>query len=485
MRKSKFDLRNELYRDFLELVEFLRPAYVLIEEVPQFLSDEIVNSRAVRQRLYDHGIKNCFRIGNSLGRGNGCHQKHNKEGICDDCLKAVVVEALEREERPNSTHGSAQDDSEDDRLPSQQRLTQGPQRQSSSEFNRNNVLRNAMGSATAVRCIEKRADGDSASAVKPFAKLWLRVWDEANGNAETESASRLPRIKPGMETIKALEAFGFEVTVGVGNLTRYGLPQRRVRACVFGAAPGWGRVRLPPVTHEASDEKIGSWRQGVFKQCIVKPPVHSLSRSASPRRQLEDGTTDKSPWRCKACATENYWQISSCEQCNLTYQGDAFTELYPTQTIRDALRGLPEQAPVVGSKRGANVNLFRKVRTTRGCEVLNHVALETTDRGSKIAIEYAEPGEQLSVTYERVADMLDQPSRDAFEKLVRNTRRQASNYRSPWGEASRTLTCKLNREGEAQYWHPEQPRLYTARETLRCDPEIFKPALLHPLSTYS
>ena len=70
----------------------------------------------------------------------------------------------------------------------------------SSEFNEDNVERDVLGRAVAVRCIEKRAEGGSASAGKQFAKLWLRVWDEANGKAENASR-RLLGLRL-METIK-------------------------------------------------------------------------------------------------------------------------------------------------------------------------------------------------------------------------------------------------------------------------------------------
>ena len=111
------------------------------------------------------------------------------------------------------------------------------------------------------------------------------------------------------------------------------------------------------------------------------------------------------------------------------------------------------------------------VPTSGGRKVLNHVALEPTDVVQDCH-HARKPGELLSETYERLTKpgsdvKLDKPSQDALKKLVRSNRRQASNCRSPWGQASKTLTCKLNREGEAHYWHPTQPRLYTAREAAR------------------
>ena len=120
----------------------------------------------------------------------------------------------------------------------------------------------------------------------------------------------------------------------------------------------------------------------------------------------------------------------------------------------------------------------------------NHVALQISDRGSNVAIQHAKPSEPLSETYKRIASMLDKPDRDALKKLVtsrlyasgrkaaaadkdshsstgKKDRRQAGNSRSNWDEASKTLTCLLSREGEAHYWHPTQPRLYTPREAAR------------------
>eukprot|EP01044_Picomonas_judraskeda_P019610 COSAG03_NODE_4167_length_1653_cov_3.611326_3_plen_81_part_00 len=70
----------------------------------------------------------------------------------------MVVEALEREEGSDSAHGGAQDGSilnslsdgsAEEALPSQQRLTQGPRRQSSSAFNEENVERDAQGTGPA------------------------------------------------------------------------------------------------------------------------------------------------------------------------------------------------------------------------------------------------------------------------------------------------------------------------------------------------
>jgi site-specific DNA-cytosine methylase len=118
------------------------------------------------------------------------------------------------------------------------------------------------------------------------------------------------------------------------------------------------------------------------------------------------------------------------------------------------------------------------------------VALQISDRGSNVAIQHAKPSEPLSETYKRIASTLDKPDRDALKKLVtsrlyasgrkaaaadkdshsstgKKDRRQAGNSRSNWDEASKTLTCLLSREGEAHYWHPTQPRLYTPREAAR------------------
>ena len=34
-------------------------------------------------------------------------------------------------------------------------------------------------------------------------------------------------------------------------------------------------------------------------------------------------------------------------------------------------------------------------------------------------------------------------------------------------EAGKTLVCKLSRDGEAQFWHPTESRLFTVREAMR------------------
>ncbi len=41
------------------------------------------------------------------------------------------------------------------------------------------------------------------------------------------------------------------------------------------------------------------------------------------------------------------------------------------------------------------------------------------------------------------------------------------NRRAPEDGAVQTLTCDLKRDGDAQHWHPTEPRLLSVREVLR------------------
>jgi site-specific DNA-cytosine methylase len=448
--KANLDERNMLFRTFVKIVDFLKPAYVLVEEVPNFLVDKQIDAQAARLELEGCGI----RCSTDL-------KKHNGE-VCAECLRAVLMSRG----GPASDRATGEDEGlSQSAQASQPTLTQ-PIPISSGDFYEKHTR--SLPGCTLVKCVGQRLKGTVGPHDMRFCHLWGQMWKDFTD-------AELPTVIPGSETVTQLEELGFSVTVGVADFSCYGLPQSRKRACLIAAAPGWGRVRLPPVTHQPADH-IRGVDLGLFKPCQLLATVPDRSRPTIPGMALDSCTLMQ--WVCcrqltnGMCSAENHYQVKECWKCH-----GVKDQLFPTRTIGDAL-GQPAEFDAgwtsdVLSEHADEVSTWRrlggKVGGTVNLDALpatHHVALQVEGEGSKVAIVHARPGEKLSDCLSRVRGELDPVDRQQFDNLVRRERAQDAR-RANMDEAAKTLICKISRDASPQYWHPTQGRLLSVREAMR------------------
>lgn len=419
------------------------------EQVPGFLGEKQIDPLAIRSWFAEDG-KCCTSLASSRQaqqeealprtslsrRGDGEPECR----VCDRCIRALCLAELEQEFGHDTDHDSANDENESEGAGASLATSSPPVNSQPTLTQRGDVSADHTTSALLqlghLECVGSR----NGKQRERFGRQWREYWRDAHAFEGTSQS--LPTIVPGLETVLRLEQMHFAVTVGCVNFTAYGVPQERKRALILATAPGWAEhsaAILPSPTHVISGGFTGIGNLGKFKDCKIVPRAStSVTSQILPTRTIHDAIArlpKPSP-------------LSLVSMQQLTHRLASPSSHEPFSSMQGVVTGTPPLAP------------------------LNHVCIEPQGKQYKdlLAITCASsPGQALHDTLGET-DMADAER----QKL---TRRVSGARRPLWDQACKTLICKLDRAGMAQYIHPEQPRLFSVREAaaLQTFPESYLP----------
>jgi site-specific DNA-cytosine methylase len=243
------DPRNVLFRVGLELVEQLRPPYLLVEEVPGFLRDEQIDTLEIFKKMQE-----------AFG-DDGC-------GCCSKCSNAMAMAFLLDDEVSAS---------QPDPPPSSQPTLTQPQR--------GGVTRS--GPKVHQNCVGDRLETadykQQTAAALRYGKPWLQKWRQ-------KFCHSLPMLVPGLEMIEELEKVGYRCTVGIHQVAQFGVPQRRCRAIILGTdvKAGWELAKHPAPTHRI-DEPYRGGIPRTYRVLPVTEHTHELKAARTVGDALELG----------------------------------------------------------------------------------------------------------------------------------------------------------------------------------------------------